>query len=590
MKKIRLAVVLGLMMLFILLLTPTVTKADTQIPVYEDPGLISNLDVKRDVYVENYGIVKVIDNFTIKNIGEEVKSYVQIGIPKEIGGIYKNFDDKLTSIECFGKEGESLYLEKLLYDGSGIQKWNIYLLNPLYDQETTSFRLEMVFYNLMDYSVYTSEGYKLDFYEIPSSAYPIENYELEMHRPTRSSSATSVGSNETNINPWSAKSYTWYYKIDTSSHSIIECIYGKREIRIDSWGFIQVLDYYRIKNLGDANLLSFIISIPSNIINGSFRIYDTTSSLIYDESYPDELSKNLLANITVQWSQSRNPLIKNQETNIWMSYKLPLEQYVSLNGDKIMVSLDLIINQAEWPIKDFTIELYLPTGATIITFSSEIQSITNNYGTTTLSNYYEIITLHNQVQITLEYLVFGNFFWAVGRPLLFVIISIIALAAYIIVRREVQTEKIILTRPKLVASAIIREFVSLYSEKIALDLDLEKLENNFSKGKIKKRIFRTQFKIIERKMLDLNDEIKELAVHFSTAGGRFKQIIENLDLLEAEKIHAKDGILNLEKRYKMTGRISSTAFQKLRDDGLKRITKLKSNIDKIIEELRSYIV
>ena len=569
---------------------PTVIEADSQIPVYEDPNLISNLDVKRDVYVGNYGIVSVIDNFTIKNVGDGIKSYIQMGIPKIVDGYALNFDQLLTSMECYGEGGESLYLEKLPYDGSGVQKWNMYLSDPLYTEETTSYRIEMVFYDLMDYSVYRTEGYLMNFYKTPSSAYPIENYELVMHRPERSTSESSTGLSEFDIQPWSASYYSWYYQINTQVHSVIECINGKRTISIDSWGFIEVTDYYRIKNIGDAYLENFIIAIPSNIINGTFRLYDTVSGLLYTEYYPEPVAKGLVANISVDWEGSRTPLVKNQEASIWLSYRLVLEDYVALNGDKVKVSLDLIINHAEWPIKDFTIELNLPTGAALVSIPASIQSVLNMQGTTILTNYYEILTYGDVVEVSVEYYIFGNFLWAMGRPLFFIFLFILGLAAYVIVRREIQTEKIIMTRPKLVASAVIREYISLYSEKVALDLDLEKLDTNLVKGKIKKRNYRTQSKIIERKMIDLDGEIKELSYHFESAGGRFKQIIEKLDLHEAEKIHARDGIKNLEKRYKMTGRISSTAFQKLRDDSLKRLVKAKSNIDKLIEELRSYIV
>ncbi|MHA1797336.1 MAG: hypothetical protein ACTSVY_02715, partial [Candidatus Helarchaeota archaeon] len=361
------------------------------------------------------------------------------------------------------------------------------------------------------------------------------------------------------------------------------------EITIDSWGYIQVTDFYRIKNIGDALLRSFVISIPSIAINGTFKAYDTTSSLLIEENYPETLSKNIFANITILWENSRTPLVKNQETSIWLQYRLPLEQYISINGDKIKTTLNLMINNAEWPLEDFVIDLSLPTGASLISHPTSAQTITNSFGITKISNTYDIITFKDNVNVDLEYYIFSNFFWELGRPVFILFISIIGLSAYIIVRREIQTEKIILTRPKLVASAIIREFISLYSEKIALDLDLETLEDNFRKGKIKKRNFRTQYKIHERKMLEVDNELKDLNAHFINAGGRFKKLIENLDLHEAEKIHARDGIKNLEKRYKMTGRISSAAFQKLKNENLKRLNKAKSNIDKIIEELRGYI-
>jgi len=580
---------MALITCFLAILIPVTAQADPQIPLYEDPNLISNLDVKRDLYVSNYGIVTVIDNFTIQNIGNEIKTYIQMGIPEVIGLDIKDFDSLLTYFKAFGEGNEELAIDKLPYDGSGIQKWNIYLSDPIYPGETSQYLIKMIFHDLINYLYYYEDGYLMDFYEIPSSAYEIVDYELVIHRPDWSTEATSSGLTKTDIDPWDVTALNWQYKIDAASYTIIECTNGKREIKIDSWGYIQVDDFYRMKNIGDGYLQTFTISIPANYINGTLSVFDTTSVLLTEVTYPSTLTKHDLANITIKWSQSRNPLYKNQEASIWIQYRLPLEDYQSFIGDKIKISLDLQLEMAEWPIKDFDIELSLPKGAIIATYSSLVNTITNLDGSTMVTNSYDVIIYNDETIISIQYYLFSNLFWANARPFLIILVSLIGLSAYIVTRREIQVEKIVMSRPKLVPSAIIREYISIYSEKIALDLDLEKLEDEFTRGKIKKRIFKTQYKIIERKMIDIDKEVKVLNVHFITAGGRFKQIIENLDLYEAEKIHARDGIKNLEKRYKMTGRISSAAFQKLRNENVKRLGKSKNNIDKVVEELRTYI-
>ena len=108
------------------------------------------------------------------------------------------------------------------------------------------------------------------------------------------------------------------------------------------------------------------------------------------------------------------------------------------------------------------------------------------------------------------------------------------------------------------------------------------------KRKIKKRIYRNQLKTAERKIMELNKDIEDLKIHLKTAGGRFAQIANELEINEAERESSKDGLYNLEQRY-LRKKISVLAYQKLNQDLIERQRKAKTKIDKLIFELREVL-
>jgi len=70
----------------------------------------------------------------------------------------------------------------------------------------------------------------------------------------------------------------------------------------------------------------------------------------------------------------------------------------------------------------------------------------------------------------------------------------------------------------------------------------------------------------------------------------FNNIVKKLDVLEAERISVKDGLNLLETRYKRGRLPSRAAYLKLSDDFKKRRKKIDRNINKFIQQLRSYLI
>ncbi|MHA1132439.1 MAG: hypothetical protein ACTSQQ_16755, partial [Candidatus Helarchaeota archaeon] len=181
-----------------------------------------------------------------------------------------------------------------------------------------------------------------------------------------------------------------------------------------------------------------------------------------------------------------------------------------------------------------------------------------------------------------------SYFDILSRPLVFLLAFGILCSSYVVSKRVLPSEERLFRRATVVPTPILLEFCSLFEEKTSLVTEIEKLDDNLKKHKIKKRLYRSQRKTAEKKIAELDKDIAELKISLKEAGGRFSQIVNELEINEAQRQSAKDGLYNLEQRY-LRKKISVVAYQKLRKDLLNRHKKSKTKIDKLIFELREIL-
>jgi len=192
------------------------------------------------------------------------------------------------------------------------------------------------------------------------------------------------------------------------------------------------------------------------------------------------------------------------------------------------------------------------------------------------------------MEIQLEFDFTQSYFHILARPLIFLIILGAVCASYVITKRVLPSKERLFERATVVPTPILLEFCSLFEEKVSLVAEIEKMDEDLKRRRLKKRIYRNQRKTADRKILELNKDIEELKVHLKNAGGRFAQIVNELEINEAERESAKDGLFNLEQRY-LRKKISVVAYQKLSKDLTNRHKKSKTKIDKLLFELREIL-
>ena len=177
-----------------------------------------------------------------------------------------------------------------------------------------------------------------------------------------------------------------------------------------------------------------------------------------------------------------------------------------------------------------------------------------------------------------------------SRPLLIALVVGLILS-FAIISRKIAMQKSTRTDVSMdleVPVDELKEFTTVFEEKIALYLEMDRINTDFKRRKIKKREFSIKIDDSNKRLKQLEEDIilsKKRLVEF---GGRFKEIIEEFDVLEAERQAVQDSILALERRYK-SGKIKSrVAYEKLYDNYTIRLKKIQGSLDNGINELKSY--
>jgi len=200
----------------------------------------------------------------------------------------------------------------------------------------------------------------------------------------------------------------------------------------------------------------------------------------------------------------------------------------------------------------------------------------------------DISQLHTQT-ISISYKINPMSF--ILRPLIFAIIFAAILGIYAYARTE---QKAHAPEEEEIVNALpireIREFVKLYEEKNALNLDIEKAEEDLVRRKIQKKSYNQTVKGYTDKIKEINDDLVPFKETLMSSDSKIQNLVQQLDYLEAEKGSVKDSILLLEDRYKRGKLPSKAAYDRLNNDLTKRSDTIQKKVDTCINELRAFLV
>ena len=552
--------------------------------------------INRTIHITYHKIFQVMDNYTILNKGSDPISSILIEFPYE-------YISKITTFDVFGNNLEKLTFNQLPYDGSKFSKWQIFLNNPLLGGQTVVIKNIITFIGITsDYSNTAIDGVKghilFNFVKYPSSPYYIRNcsvtitcdpkvsvYDSNTNRYFSTLKLVSKGSVlKNNITAYNSRfNLTEPTQYGQYSLSSVKFPYIEREIQIDLWGYMYVYEEHCIENFGPYGNFRIIMSffhLPSNAEN--IYVYDKFGSLAYG------ITGDASNDISINFDATRYTLGYHETTVYWVTYRIPLSEYIQQTGDKLKLNFDILYGSYEGLVENFEVTLILPKIASLNNLIPSAASIHTHDNQIVLIFNESNVSPYNSkiIQLELDYShSYLDFLW---RPLTIFFILAILCSAFVLVKRGLPTEKRISERSTVVPTPIIMEFCSLFDEKVSLITELEKLEEDVIRRKIKKRIYRNRFKNAERKLFELDKDINELKIVLKQAGGRFAEIVNELEINEAERESAKDGVRNLDQRYQRK-KISTVAYQKLYNDLINRHKKAKTRIDKLIFELREIL-
>ncbi|MGB9959414.1 MAG: hypothetical protein ACPLKQ_02700 [Candidatus Bathyarchaeales archaeon] len=353
----------------------------------------------------------------------------------------------------------------------------------------------------------------------------------------------------------------------------------RREIRLDGVGDIEVSDNYYVKNISPKEITSVNVVLPPNASavtsEDEFgRKAGTSPTLVDAETNCYQVSLVL-------------PLESGQSTIFVVKYNLPRAVYIKQNGSAEIEFALLNFQHLNYYIGQTCVTLVLPEGAKILTVSYD----GGDY-TILRDVFQEQVSVSGQGvffldAFTLEIVYQYNPLWLSFRPTLWIwaLATFGCIIVAIVKRPKAPAPVIAPTVAVHFSPEIIRSFVSAYEEKREIILEMASLEAGLRRGRIPRRRYKVQRKTLETRLATLSRTLDDLKQKLRAAGGRYADLMRQLEVAEAEISEVEANIHSIEVRHRR-GELSLEAYRKLLGDYERRKANAETKISGILMRLR----
>jgi len=563
----------SILMLTVIILT---IIANSPVQAQTGPSLIVS-NASRTIDIGVFGIINVTDEITFKNNGTVPVSSFEIAIKEK-------FAKKLCHIGVEDQETGRLELKYLgLDEATNFTYWQIFFSEPINPGKVKKLIVTMTYGGLVTPISGTGKTYEFTFYYYPTIPYPIKSCRVEINIPRGADTVNETLIDTENLSPLTYKEFYFQYNYTRNSLIYVEF---EREIKPYDIGYIKVTETYTLKNVGFSNIEEFEFKLPEGVIRLS--ISDKAGPIDAEISEGNLTTKTT---ITISFTKGRKEVLgPNTTYTIHVSYLLPADTYLKNINTFYILTVPIYPEVPALVTYGVTI-IVLPFNSKtnppeveIIPTAQKLQpQIEQNK---VIYTYHNITASAGDLKIKITYKV--NPLYVLLRPLTYTML-IAAIAAIYMAIRKVQVAVIPPTVevpvPVPVPIPVVKEFCRVYEEKMALMLEIDKLEEAFKTGRIKKKDYKRKVKLYERELTSITKEVEKVKEELRKAAPRLEDYIKRIELLEAERESVKASINQLERSYK-TKKITKLAYTKLRRQYEGRLRKIYSNMDKIIFELR----
>jgi len=561
---------------------------------------INVIYINREAELSKFGIVNIIDTLTFKNLGTNPINSILIGIPLE------HVED-LIFFEAIGAQENTLTAE---YTDDIINEYEmiaIYFESPLYPVQTKEIKFiqsykDMLLYyekgqTLPQYINYTgpvlpvlpyqATGTIKATYELPPNSQDIEKQPwIDQFLKTLTYEISSLSPFLENL----VNENKATIRIVFTDNTITKLEAGEvnREIYINPFGIIKVIEEYTIRNSGHISIddLSFEIPGPAKTIT----VFDELGEILGVTTDPEEDYFNLTyKDLDIDLSENRVKINPDTKYTFSIQYFLPFEKYISINWFQESFEIDVLTSIYEFLGKDQVIKIIIEGCFSLESVSDPpdaIEYTENSLILVYMSDYVSPLE-RKKVQFTFTM----NYFDIILRPfILILLVALIASAYVLIIKSKKEEAAIAAFRRELLPINDIREFCSLIEEKNALFFEIRQAEEDVKRKKIIKKKYKNIVNKNNAKIQEIEKEIIPFKKIVLETNLDFENIVKKIDLLEAERESVKDSLNLLETRYKRGRLPSKAAYMKLSDNFLRRQKKIDRTMDKTIQQLRGYLL
>ena len=359
------------------------------------------------------------------------------------------------------------------------------------------------------------------------------------------------------------------------------------QIVINEIGQIEGSDNYYITNNEPVQIDSINVTLPPDAFNPSSQ---------------DQFGRNMSSSAWADKSASLYKVGFNQplksDRSVWFSVRYSLPSNYSVQTDAASFNFEFPLFQGvDYYIGQASVTFVLPEGATISDFKNTLidstYDLTKNVFQETVAisrgdvSYLEnVLPSENAVQFTYGY----NPLWSSFRPTLWMwTLAIVGCAIVLVWKRpKPPTVEAVSTAAVMLRLDDVKSFVNLYEEKMKITVESESLEAMVRKGRLPRRRYKVRKKTLEIRLSTLSRSLTELKEKMRTAGGKYADLMRQLEIAETETNEAEAGIKSIEARHSR-GEISLETYRKLLTDYERRKEKAEASTNGILLRLREEI-
>jgi hypothetical protein len=581
---------------------PIDLRSSTGLEGAEDIVITSIL---RNVNISGSGVINIEDRFNVLNTYNNPVTSMMIGIPL-------NLIDHLIYFKALGSNLNSLYVERKDFIMNNNEMITIYFDSPLLPNQEISIIFSHSYVNLPKYYFIGGDQY-IDFSMNPFPILPYttgkdvktlfrfpESSEVSEYDHVKDmgvmllenvySYDLSESSELDYLEPFLAnideqeRNITFSFVNNDLTKMQIESV--SREIYISAWGIIRIHEDIVIENNGLLPVSTFTLKIPK--FSKNLYVYDEIGELGISDLSENGENPNLMS-FSINLQSNRGILSPGSKYQFTIEYELPFEEYTSFNWFEQSLKIDLLTTTHEFYVMDENINLIIEGCNSIEYVSKSPDEIRQSRGSTIITYIPQDVSPIETFMIQLTFTV--DLFNLTLRPLTIALIFALLMSFYVVFtktrKRKIEKDKL---SEIFIPFKEIREFCSLYEEKNALVLEIRRAEDEAKRKKMAKKTYKSMLSKNSTKIDQIKKEILPFKEILIDANETFENIIKKLDVLDAERISVDDSLNLLETRYKRGRLPSKAAYQKLSDDFEKRRKKIDRTIDKLIQQLRSYLL
>jgi len=538
-------------------------------PITSSPTSSYSLAVNRRVFINEWGVVAINDTVTVRNLGNEPVTGILMGLPREYAS-----DLKYVSSRDQNKVGVAI--DRDVNPSSSIYWMKFNFPSPVLSQSSYNFSSVMVVDNILTYI----EGvFVYRFADAPSLSTAADVCDVTILLPT--GSGTFLPANftfkEVDIGGMPSLAHTFKplepnraqsmsFNFTSVSIQFLNVRSVEREISFGGDGSIQVSDTYAMRNLA-ASISSLTIPLPK----------DASEVIAYDPAGPlwTEAQEKTEAVVSPRYGTFRG----NENFTFTLKYRLPSSGYIKqLRWWGLYNFTFDLFTYHPWMAEKLTVRIFMDEGMTLEKSTQHPNSTYTDHDRTVLLYDISGVTPLNDLTFKMEYKYLS--FWAAFRPITWLVAIEAILCVFLVASRGKKVG------PTAAApTEAIRRFVGMYDERIALKLELEKIDEDLARGAVSKHDYRRRRKAIDLRLDEINRSLTSVKDELRSAATRYDEMIRKMDKAEAEIDAARASEAQVRAQYR-SGKINKDVYETVAADVKKRIGKARETLESTTITLR----